>query len=160
MMNDVKQWFLDQSPRDQMMLSAGAIAVLLYVLLFMVLMPMYDNLERTQQRNLAAMSEQQRVRQLAGQVLAQKQSPTGATSGQNLNALLNQSLREFGLTMENFQPSGDSARVRLGSSEFNKVLAWLNEMETKQGVQIKDLTITADQGPGAVLVNLQLVRGE
>lgn len=159
-MNDIKQWFLDQSPRDQMMLSAGGIAVVLYILLFMVLMPLYENLEKTEKRNLAVMAEQQRVRELASQVLAQQKSPSGATAGQNLNALLNQSLREFGLTMENFQPSGNSARVRLGSSEFNKVLAWLHEMEVKQGVQIKDLTITADQGPGAVLVNLQMVRGE
>lgn len=159
-MNDIKQWFLDQSPRDQMMLSAGGIAVVLYILLFMVLMPLYESLEKTEKRNLAVMAEQQRVRELASQVLAQQKSPSGATAGQNLNALLNQSLREFGLTMENFQPSGNSARVRLGSSEFNKVLAWLHEMEVKQGVQIKDLTITADQGPGAVLVNLQMVRGE
>lgn len=159
-MNDIKQWFLDQSPRDQMMLSAGGIAVVLYILLFMVLMPLYESLEKTEKRNLAVMAEQQRVRELASQVLAQQKSPSGATAGQSLNALLNQSLREFGLTMENFQPSGNSARVRLGSSEFNKVLAWLHEMEVKQGVQIKDLTITADQGPGAVLVNLQMVRGE
>lgn len=159
-MNDIKQWFLDQSPRDQLVLSIGGIATLLFILLFMVLLPMYDDLESTQKRNQAALGEQQRVRELAGQVLGQQQSPSGATAGQNLNALLNTSLREFGLTMENFQPSGDAARVRLGSSDFNKVIAWLNEMEVKQGVQIKDLTITADQGPGAVLVNLQLVRGE
>lgn len=159
-MNDLKQWFLDQSPRDQLVLSVGGVATVIFILLFMVLLPMYDDLESTQRRNLAAVNEQQRVRELAGQVIGQQQSPSGATAGQNLNALLNESLREFGLTMENFQPSGDSARVRLGSSDFNKVIAWLTEMEVKQGVQIKDLTITADQGPGAVLVNLQLVRGE
>lgn len=159
-MNEIKQWFLDQSPRDQMMISVGGIVVVLYILLVVVLMPMYENLEQTQRRNLAALNEQQRVRELAGQVLAQKQNPSGSTAGQSLNALLNQSLREYGLSMENFQPSGNAARVRLGASEFNKVLAWLNEMEVKQGVQIKDLTITADQGPGAVGVNLHIARGE
>ena len=159
-MNEMKQWFLDQSPRDQLMLSIGSVAVLLYVLIFMLLLPMYDELETKQKRNLAVMEEQQRVRALASQVLGQQQSPTGSTAGQSLNGLLNQSLREFGLNMENFQPSGNAARVRLGSSEFNKVFAWLNEMEMKQGVQVKDLTITTDKDPGAVLVNLQLVRGE
>lgn len=159
-MNNFKQWFLDQSPRDQIVLSAGAIAVALYILLFMVLLPLHNELEAKQRRNLAAMQEQQRVHELAGQVLGQQQSGGGSAANQNLNALLNQSLREFGLTMENFQPSGNTARVRLGSSDFNKVFAWLTEMEVKQGVQIRDLTITADQTPGAVLVNLQLVRGE
>lgn len=158
-MNNIKQWFLDQSPRDQMMLAVGGVLVVLYILLFMVLLPLREDLQATQKRNLAALQEQQRVHDLAGRVLGQQQSP-GAGAGQNLNALLNETLREFGLRMENFQPSDDSARVRLGTSEFNKVFAWLTEMEVKQGVQIKDLTITTDQTPGAVSVNLQLVQGE
>lgn len=158
-MNDIKQWFLDQSPRDQLMLAVGGVLVMLYILLFMVLLPLREELQATQKRNLAALQEQQRVHNLAGRVLGQ-QSSGGGASGQNLNALLNDTLREFGLRMENFQPSGDAARVRLGTSDFNKVFAWLTEMEVKQGVQIRDLTITADQNPGAVLVNLQLVQGE
>lgn len=159
-MNDIKQWFLDQSPRDQLVLSAGGVLVLLYILLFMVLLPLREDLQSTQKRNLAALQEQQRVHNLAGRVLGLQQSAGGGAAGQNLNSLLNETLREFGLRMENFQPSGDAARVRLGTSDFNRVFAWLTEMEVKQGVQIKDLTITADQSPGAVLVNLQLVQGE
>lgn len=159
MMNDIKQWFLDQSPRDQMMLSIAGVAVLIYILIFMVLFPLQNDLERTEKRNLAALQEQQEVRQLAGQVLARQQSGQTGGGTQNLTSLLNDSTREFGLTMENVQPSGNSARVRLGASDFNKVLSWLHEMEIKRGLQISDLTITADRNPGVVQVNLQLTQG-
>lgn len=157
-MNDLKQWFLDQNPRDQMMLSVGGVAVLIYILVFMVLLPMQDNLDRKERRNLVSLQEQEEVRQLAGQVLARQQGGQ-AVSNQNLTSLLNDSTREFGLTMENVQPSGNSARVRLGASDFNKVVAWLNEMENKRELQISDLTITADRNPGLVQVNLQLTQG-
>jgi len=157
-MNEFKQWFLDQSPRDQMMLSVGGVAVLLYILIFMILFPMQNDLERSERRNAVSLQEQEEVRQLAGQVLARQQ--TGQEVGsQNLTSLLNDSTRQFGLTMENVQPSGNSARVRLGASDFNKVLSWLNEMENKHGLQISDLTITADRSPGVVQVNLQLAQG-
>lgn len=158
-MNEVKQWFLDQSPRDQMMLAIGGGLVALYLLLFMVLFPMQNDLHKKQLRNNAVLNEQQQVYILAGQVMARQQSG-GNSNSSGLNGLLNQSLGEYGLRMENFQPSGNSARIRLGSSDFNQVLAWLNEMEVKQGVTVKDITITAESSPGAVLVNLQLVQGE
>jgi general secretion pathway protein M len=159
-MNEIKQWFLDQSPRDQLMLSMGGVAVALYLLIFLLLGPMYSNLEAKERRNVAALEEQQRVRELAGQFLARQQIAATSTAGQSLNGLLNQSLAEFGLSMENFQPTDNTARVRLGSSEFNKVVAWLNALEVKQGVQIKDMTITADQTPGSVVVNLQIAWGQ
>lgn len=159
-MNEAKEWFLNLNSRDQLMLAIGGFAFLIYILLFMILIPMQGELERKKQGNLAAMSEQQRVHHLAGQVLGREQQQSnGRDTQQSLNALLNSSLRQFGLRMESFQPSGDTARVRLSSSEFNKVLAWLDEMETKKGVQIRDLTITADNDPGAVLVNLQIMQG-
>lgn len=158
-MNELKQWFLDQPPRDQIMLSVGGIAILIYILLFVILFPMQNELEQKEKRNQAALGEQQRVYELAGRVLGMREAGEGSGT-QNLNAILNQSLREFGLTMEQFQPSGGSARVRLATSEFNKVLAWLHEMEIKQGIIIKDLSVTAEKNPGAVSVHLQLVQGE
>lgn len=157
-MNEFKQWFLDQSPRDQMMLLVGGAAVLLYILIFMVLLPLQGDLERNERRNQAVLQEQEEVRQLAGQLMARQQSGQGAVA-QNLTSLLNDSTREFGLVMENLQPSGNSARVRLGASNFNNVLAWLNEMENKHGLQIGDVTITADRNPGVVQVNIQLTQG-
>lgn len=158
-MNEIKQWFLDQSPRDQMMVSVGGVAVLIYILFFLVLFPMQNDLDRKEKRNMASLQEQQEVRQLAGQVLARQQAGQASAGAQNLTSLLNDSTREFGLTMENVQPSGNSARVRLGASDFNKVLAWLHEMEIKRGLQISDVTITAERNPGVVMVNLQLTQG-
>lgn len=159
-MNEIKQWFLDQNPRDQMMLSVGVVVVAIYILLFLVLFPLQADLNRTEKRNLEALRVQQEVRDLAGQVLARQQQGGEQAGAQNLTSLLSESTRQFGLSMENVQPTGNTARVRLGASQFNSVLAWLNDMEIKHGLQITELNITADKSPGAVLVSLQLTQGE
>lgn len=158
-MNELKEKFLALSTRDQLMLVGGAALVLIYILVFVLLFPMQDRLDKSQQRVKSSLEEQSRVRHLAGQVLGLQQNGGGAGQ-QGINALLNESLGRFGLRMENFQPSGNTARVRLASAEFNQVLAWLHELEINQGLQVKDLTLTADKNPGAVLVNVQLQQGE
>lgn len=161
MISDLKEWFASLSPRDQLMLLMGGGAVLIYILVFLVLVPMREELERKEQRNMRALEEQHRVLNLAGQVLGARETQAEETPGQqSLNALLNDTLREYGLSMETFQPSGSAARVRLAPSEFNRVIAWLDELENKHAMQIRDLTLTADGRPGMVLVNLSLLRGD
>lgn len=157
-MNEIKDKFLALSPRDQLMIVIGTAVVVLYILIFVVLFPMQNNVDKLDKRVFASLDEQQRVHKLAGSVMANQQE--GGGGQQSINALLNNSLGKFGLRMDNFQPSGSTARVRLDSADFNKVMGWLHEMEIKQNIQIKDLTITADDKPGAVLVNIQLQQGE
>ena len=161
MLDDAKNWFLSLSPRDQLALGICSVVLVCYVLIFVILLPMQTDLEKAEHRNKRALEEQQEVRTLAGRILAAKASESSQGGRGGLNAILNDSLREFGITMENFQPSGTTgARVRLAPSEFNKVLAWLNEMEIKRGVTIKDVTMTAQENPGTVAVTLQMQLGE
>ena len=47
--------------------------------------------------------------------------------------------------MDDFQPTGaNNVRVRFASVEFNKLVAWMNELENKEGIQIKEVSVTAD----------------
>lgn len=158
-MNELKQWFLDQSPRDQLMLSIGGAFVFAFILIFVVLFPMQDKLDKMEMRNQAALGEQQEVLTMAGDLLAQGGTSSSPNSSSSLNGLINSTTRKHNIRMESLQPSGDTARVRIGASEFNNVMAWLNEMENKRGMQIKDLSITASSAPGSVVVQLQLVQG-
>lgn len=159
-MDELKQKFLDLSPKDQLMLAVGGLAVLVYILVFLLLVPMQKETAKMQKRNTAALHEQQRVRDLASKLMAKQQAGEAGNQGdQSLNGILNTSLRDYELRMENFQPSGNSARVRLSSGDFNQVLAWLNEMETRQGMVIKNLTMAADEKPGAVMVSLTIAQG-
>lgn len=158
-MNELKQMFLDQSPRDQLFLSLGGVLVVAFILFFMVLFPMQDELEKQQRRNAGLMAEQSEVLDMAGQLMALRQPGASAGGAQSLNAIVNTTTREHNLRVENLQPTGNAIRVRLGASSFNDVIAWLHDMEVKRGLQVKDISITANTSPGTVVVQLQLVQG-
>ncbi|BCD99102.1 type II secretion system protein GspM [Marinagarivorans cellulosilyticus] len=146
-MNDFKNWFLQNSPREQLLLAVGAIAVALTLLYLVLLAPMTKDRDKQITNNNAVLLQQAEVRRLASIVLGQQQG--GGDQPRNLAQVTNQSLRNHGLRMEDFQPTGDSdVRVRLASVEFNKVMAWLDELENKEGVQVKEVSVTAGDVKG------------
>jgi len=158
-MEEYKQWFFEQSPRDQMVLVFGVITVVFYILFFVVLFPMQDGVSKKERQINDALVEQGDIYELASKLKARQDTGASGASDQSLNSVINATTRQFGVSMMSNQPSGNSARVRLGPSQFNNVISWLHEMEINRGIQIKDLTITADTVPGNVTTQLQLVKG-
>lgn len=157
-MNEFKNWFLQNSPREQLLLAVGAIAVAVALLYVGLLLPLINARDKQQVNNRAVMAQQIEVRRLAAEVLGQQQS--GATNQSSLAQITNTTLRNNDLKMEDFQPTGnDNVRVRLANVEFNKVMSWLNELENKEGVQIKEVSVTAGDVQGLLgTVTVKLFR--
>ena len=155
-MNQLKEAFLQASPREQLIISLGG-GLLVIVLLFMfVLVPAQKKRDAQLRINASALNEKQQVRELAAQVLAQAQNPNAGAGG-SLIDLLNRSLPKYELHMEDFQPSGaGDARVRLAKADLNKIFSWLNELENVEGVQVKDLSAATGPETGSAVVNLRL----
>ena len=148
-MNDFKNWFLQNSPREQLLLGVGAVALVLTLLYAGLLVPLTNDRDKQITNNQAVMAQQGEVRRLAAEVLGQQQS--GSAAQASLAQVTNKSLRNHGLRMEDFSPTGDSnVRVRLANVEFNKVMAWLDELENKEGIQIKEVSVTADEVKGVL----------
>ncbi len=146
-MNDFKNWFLQNSPREQLLLAVGSIAIALTLLYFGLLSPITKDRDTQLTNNNAVLVQQAEVRRLASIVLGQQQG--GVAQSKSLAQVTNQSLRNHGLRMEDFQPTGESdVRVRLAGVEFNKVMAWLDELENKEGVQVKEVSVTAGDVDG------------
>lgn len=141
-MNEFKNWFLQNSPREQLLLGVGAVAVALTLLYAGLLMPIANDRDKQILNNKAVLSQQVEVRQLAAEVLGQQQSGGGRQA--SLAQVTNNSLRNHGLRMDDFTPTGDKdVRVRLSNVEFNKVMAWLDELENKEAIQIREVSVTA-----------------
>ena len=157
-MNEFKHWFLQNSPREQLLLAIGAIALTVTALYMGLLLPLIDARDKQQMNNRAVMAQQIEVRRLAAEVLGQQQS--GTTNQRSLAQITNTTLRNNDLKMEDFQPTGnDNVRVRLANVEFNKVMSWLNELENKEGVQIKEVSVTAGDVEGLLgTVTVKLFR--
>lgn len=146
-MNEFKNWFLQNSPREQLLLGVGGVVLLLTLLYAGVLMPLSKDRNKQLINNQSLLAQQQHVRELAAEVMAQEQG--GGAQHASLAQVINTSLRNHSLRMEDFQPTGEqNVRVRLAKAEFNLVMAWLDELENKEGVQIKEVSVTADDVKG------------
>lgn len=158
-MSQLKELFLQASPREQLIISLGG-GLLIIVMLFMfVLFPIQKKRDAQLRVNASALNEKQQVRELASQLLGRAQSPDPSAGGGNLIDLLNRSLPKYDLHMEDFQPSGaGDARVRLAKADLNKIFSWVNELENVEGVQVKDLSAATGPETGSAVVNLRLHR--
>jgi general secretion pathway protein M len=157
-MNEFKNWFLQNSQREQLLISVGGVTVILVLLYMLVLVPLVKNRDKQVLNNRAVTAQQQQVRELAAQYLGEQQS--GGNQPMSLAQLINTSLRNHDLRMDDFQPTGEQdVRVRLDRVEYNKVMAWLDELENKKGVQIKEVSVSVDEVAGLLsTVTVKLYR--
>ncbi|MDY6797979.1 MAG: type II secretion system protein M [Pseudomonadota bacterium] len=79
------------------------------------------------------------------------------TDGRALMALVTKSAGEAGLTLQRFEPSGDSAiRVWMENVAYADVAAWLERLKTAHGVVIDQAAMDRQDEPGIVSVRLTL----
>lgn len=145
--------------REQTLLFAGALLIVLYVLWLALLAPLQHKRERLLSANIATEQTLGRVQLLVSQMqnLSQQSNQTGA-EGDNINGIINTSLNENGLSMSNFTPSGSEVRVRIDKANAEALLQWLYDLEVKHHIAIRELSITASNDPGQVAVTLRLAK--
>ncbi|MEP1214849.1 MAG: type II secretion system protein M [Marinobacter sp.] len=156
----------DQLPRrDQQALSVLAVAVLLGILYFAVWTPavsFHDEAlsERERSAELMAWMEANNdtLQRLSGGSAGQGNAPVDAPEdGRELMSLVTRSAGEAGLSLQRFEPSGDSAiRVWLDGAPFTEVASWLEQLNTGHGVQIDQASMDRQNDPGMVSVRLTL----
>lgn len=156
----------DQLPkRDQQALTLLAVAVFLGILYFAVWKPVtgFHDQAATSKTNAAELAAWMQsnapvIQRLgssgAGQATATDNVPS---SGRALMGLVTRSARESGLTLQRFEPSGDSAiRVWLEDVPYSEVAAWLEMLNGKHGVVIDQAALDRAGKPGQVSVRLTL----
>lgn len=149
------------SLRDQAMLALLAGALALYVVYQAILHPLAAANQRLENQNTAAQKSLAAVTQMAAELraLQQNSAPGAADQNENLTQLIDRTVAAHELRMSRFQPgSGGDVQVRLDNMSSDQVLRWLNELESAQGVTIRELVVAPASGPGLVNVSARLFR--
>ncbi len=138
-----------------MILGCG-LAVILYMVWLLVFVPIEKKRDQLLSANTATTQTLGRVQIVAAQI-EQMRNRGAAASTENINGLIDTTLRTNGLTMSGFQPGANGeVRVRLDRANYESLMQWLYDLEFKQGVKVSDLSIAATNDPGQVTVNLRL----
>ena len=156
-MNQFKQWWYQASSRDQLMLIAGAVFIVVYLLFVAVLGPVKEMRDTEVLRNTAQRASLERVKELAAKVMEQNSANAGGQQQSSIESIVQRSLGPNNMQVSSMDSSGNNGlRLRFDEVPFDNALKWLHEMEVTQGLQIQDLAVSPTNNPGMVSVNLRM----
>jgi general secretion pathway protein M len=159
-MNQILNLLNKYNRREQMMILGCAVVLVLYLVWLVVLTPIQKKRDQLHLANTSSTQTLGRVQILAAQI-QQLRSEGNASAGENINGLIDSSLRANGLQMSGLQPgSNGEVRVRLDRASYQPLMQWLYELEYKQGITVTDLSLASTNDPGQVTVNLRLQKGQ
>ena len=158
-MDALKNWFSDLEQREQVIVSLGALFVVVFLGYFVVLKPAFKTVD-----DRAAKVERMRVdlgmlQQVAAQPKGADQS--AAPAGRSLVVVVEQSVQAAGLksSLTRNQPqAANTIRVTLQNAPFERVVRWLANVGSQHRLFIQSATINSAKQPGTVIANVTLTR--
>lgn len=144
--------------REQTMLLVGGLAIFLYLLWKLLLVPLQDWRDQQLQNNASATQALGRVKILSARLEQYRSDAQGAgQQGTNISRLIDASLRDNGLSMSGFQPgTGGEVRVRFDQVPYERFMQWLHDIEYQHDIGVTDLSMAATSEQGLVTVNIRL----
>lgn len=161
-MESFKQWYRDLARKEQQLILALAVVVVIFIFAKLIWQPIANSRDRLLIQNQQAQQELTTVRALAAEYNSLKSvaGPTSRAGSGNLNQLLNNSVKRHQLSLKRLQPSSNGdVQLRFENAVFNRLVAWLNELEVANGVVVKDISITPAAAAGLVNVSVRVRNG-
>lgn len=155
----MKAWFLQLKQREQLSLLVLGFALTLYVLYMLVWSPLHTMRDQLAEQNRGVAGSLERVDAMVSEIMQLRNS--GATTGQrrNLTTLINSTTRRLQLQVSRLQPnSRGEIQVRLEGAAFDDALIWLHEMEYREGLLVRDVSITPAGAVGRVNITVRIAQ--
>lgn len=155
----MKAWFMQLTQREQLYLLVLGVALGLYLLYMVVAAPLGQARENLEQQNVAVASSLQRVDQMVSRILHLRETGTRPGSGRNLTSLINSSTAAMDLPVSRLQPNASGEiQVRLESAAFDDLLAWLHQMEYRESLLVREVSITQAGSTGRVNATVRIAQ--
>ena len=156
-MDKLIQWWEAHDSREQIILGACGVALILFLFYTLAVQPVIDWRTTEQDRLARALSESAEVKELVARVKAVKQAGGAVKPHENLAQLINRSLTKNQLVMRGFQPgSKNDARLRLEDVAYSSLIQWLYDLEYQHGINIEDLSLTPSKISGRLMVSVRV----
>ncbi|MFT4518681.1 MAG: general secretion pathway protein M [Halioglobus sp.] len=155
----MKEWFVGLNQREQLSVFLLSIAVVLYLLYSMVWSPLDDKRDQLVLQNSAIGESLVRVDAMVSELMDLRKSGAKVGSKRNLTSLINQSTTRLDLPVSRLQPnSRGEIQVRLEHAAFDDVLKWLHEMEYREGLLVREVSVTQTGTTGRVNTTVRVAQ--
>lgn len=164
-MNALKEWFSTLAPRERVMVSVAAVMVVIALFYYALWQPL-NNALADARAQVTAESNQARwmlgIRNEAQLLRSSSQHSTPTGTDRSLLSIVDESSRanQLGKAVTHIQPQNDDkASVTLDEANFNRMLYWLQSLQSQYGVVATEATVSREEDTaGLVEARLTLSR--
>lgn len=154
-MDQIKTWWNEASPRDQLSVVVLGVAVILYVGYSFILTPVMTMRDNQEQRVESQLAAYERVKNLAAQWKLHQTAGKNTNRAATIEKAVEASFATHGLRVSGFDASGRSGiRVRFDNVAYETFIAWAHDLEISQGLKMKDVSIAGTSSPGMVSASI------
>ncbi len=163
-LQQIKQWFYALPVKEQRMVSATAVLILITLFYLIIWEPLHTGIQQEQQKQQSQKEILLWMQQAASEVKTLRSSGSRSTirdKNKPITLVIEQTVNNAGLkpAISKIESSGkNSARVLLNEASFNQLLVWLNTLATHNGVQVVSANIERAGKPGRVNARLTFKR--
>ncbi|MEH6386441.1 type II secretion system protein GspM [Pseudomonas profundi] len=157
----MKAWWAGLVPREQRIVLAGLVALVVLFLWLGVWEPLASNRAELRSEVGALSTDLAWMQQVSDQVRrrgAQQRSQPSAGAGGSVLTLIEVSANAAGIkqALGRVQPEGSGARLSFEEVGFDSLVGWLNDLENRHGLQISQLAVDVSSSPGMVSARLMV----
>lgn len=155
----MKEWFAGLNQREQLSIFVLGIALVLYLLYMLAWAPLAQRREELALQNESVAQSLQRVDAMVSEIMRLREGGVASTARRNLTSLVNQSTSRHGLQVSRLQPnSRGDIQVRLENAVFDDLLAWLDDVENREGLLVTEIAITRSGNAGRVNATIRIAQ--
>ena len=159
----LQQWLNTLEKRERHIVVSGSIALLFILFYLIIWEPITANYVQQQQTNQSQRQLYNWIKSSSTEIRAL--SNNGASTAakfrnQSISSLAERSAVATGVKpfIDKIDQSKTGVKVNLNSADFDRVVAWLTDLETKYGITASKVKIEKSKTTGAVDANITLER--
>jgi len=160
LVNSLSSWWSSLSVREQRLLSAGGILLLVAAVFWGLIQPVADRAEKAQTKINSEKQLLNWVSNKADEIIQLRGSSGRSVSERPMNQVVSGSVSRFNIELIRMQPREDMLQVWIKPVAFNQFISWLNFLNQDQGIRVEYMDISQADSKGVVEIKrLQLKRG-
>lgn len=155
----MKTWFAQLNQREQVSVLVLAFALVLYCLYMFIWSPLHTMRDNLSRQNQGVAGSLERVDAMVSEIMQLRDSGARSSQRRNLTSLINRSTNRLQLQVSRLQPnSRGEIQVRFEGAVFDDVLSWLHEMEYREGLLVREVSITPAGSTGRVNMTVRIAQ--
>lgn len=144
-------WYRDQNTRDRKIIKGISAFVVLCLISILFVLPFLAQQDTYKTKLDKSLSTYQLLASNAHKF--QGQRATSSTSDEPILALVTNQAKRSKINLKRFEPDGSGLRIWLEDAVFDDAARWLEELNQKHGIQIKQINV--DRADASGLVDLR-----